>query len=144
MKAEGGGYTSYLCARFLAWIKVLGLPPVMPSVFIVWVKQLSRVSEFNSLSVCVVSHLLFLYYLVSLFSLIALLLAFSVFVSIDPLVFPHRHLPPVSSHSTEGKPGWGRPLCRGATPRPVRHSYPTKSRSPTDSTAPSSQATDRP
>lgn len=79
VKGEAGGYSFFcLCARLLAWIKVLGLPPVMPSVFIVWVKQISGVSEFNSLSVCVVSHLLLLYYVVSLlsfFSFISLPLA---------------------------------------------------------------------
>lgn len=74
VKGEAGGYPFFcLCARLLAWIKVLGRPPVMPSVFVVWVKQVSGVSEFNSLSVCVVSHLLLLYYLVSLLSLFSLI-----------------------------------------------------------------------
>ena len=43
-----------LCARLLAWIKVLGFPPVMPC-FHCLVKQISEVSEFNFLSLCVIS-----------------------------------------------------------------------------------------
>lgn len=87
------------------------------------------------------SHLLLLYYLVPLSSLISLLHFCLIVVSIDLLFSHHRHLQPVSSHSAEGKPRWGRRPCRGATPWLAQYSHPKEPWSSKDSTAPSSQAT---
>lgn len=73
VKREWGGYSSFcLCAKLLAWIKVLGFPPLMPSVFIVWVTQISEVSEFNSLSLSVLSLISYFCTILSLCSLCSL------------------------------------------------------------------------
>lgn len=131
---------SCLCGRLLAWIKVLEFPPVMPSVFIVWVKQISPVSEFNSFSPSLAAPL---HYLALLFlSHLSSSHLLSLCLHRSPCLSNHRHLQPVGNHSAEGKPWWGKPPCRGASLYPAWLSHPTRTRSPKDSTAPGWQATD--
>lgn len=60
---------------------------------------------------------------------------------IDPSLSNHRHLQPVSSHFTVGKPRWERPPSREPTPQPDDYSHPTKTSTHRDSTSSSSQAT---
>lgn len=135
-REKGGGLSFFcLCARLLTWIQVLVFPLLMP-VFIVWVKQISWVRECNSFSLCFSArcNLLLVLFLCCRSSS----LLFFLCLHRSPRLFYHRHLQPVSAPSTEGKPEWGKPPCRGASTWPPCHSNPNKPWIPKNSTAPSS------
>ena len=114
---------------FVGQIIVLVFPPLMPPVFILWVGQISWVSELYSLSLCLcVSHLLPMYYLISSCSLIPPHLVCSIFVSIYlPVSFitgiyihsapmPLRESPGWENHRTEGLSHPGTPIPQNRDP----------------------------